>query len=75
MAIPNRSTNPLCHVLVVDNVVTIVPLNADAKEALDALYAAESDSDTVALTQTDAGRGGIGQTGPTNALILTLTTA
>lgn len=62
--------------MIVDgNVVYLVPLNSDAKIALDALYAAESDSDTVALAQVDAGRGGIGQTGPYNAISVTLTTA
>lgn len=72
MAIPNRSTNPLCHFLSVLGVITLVPLNADAKAAIDAWFTTYGAYTTVAITQAgDAGQGGINQTGPYTSLVLT----
>lgn len=66
MAVPNRTSNPLCHVLPgvsAPQDLWIVPLNSEAKTILDAHFASYGAYTTVAITQEDAGRGGYAQTG------------
>ena len=70
MSIPDRTSNPLCHVIDGTRQTTpapqdlfIVPLNSEAKAVLDAHFASYGSYTTVAITQVDAGRGGYGQTG------------
>jgi len=66
MALPKRTSNPLCHVQIdpaTPQDIFLVPLNADAKDILNAHFADYGAYTTVALSQEDAGRGGYGQTG------------
>jgi hypothetical protein len=71
-----RSNYAKCLVTMVSNVLTLIPLNDVGNDVLAAFFTAEGDSDTVAITQADSGRGGYGVTsGPYNNLIFTCTTA
>lgn len=63
MAIPDRTSNPLCHFLTSGANCWVVPLNSEAKDALDAFFSSYGSNTTVAITQEDAGRGGYAQTG------------
>jgi hypothetical protein len=62
MALPDRKTNPLCHLLRVAGEWYLVPLNSEGSDACDAAFAAEGALTTVAVTQESAGRGGYAQT-------------
>lgn len=63
MALPDRTGNPLCHLLN-DGAGNwyLVPLNSEGKEALDTAFAADGADTTVAITQEAAGKGGYAQT-------------
>ncbi len=73
MALPNRTGNPLCHLLRVAGEWYIVPINSEGSDACDAAFAAEGTLTTVAITQESAGKGGYAQTlGGYDALKLAL---
>ncbi len=70
MPIPDRISNPLCHVIdgtsdstTAPQDLYLIPLNSEAKTQLDAWWALVGAFTTIALTQIDAGRGGYAQTG------------
>jgi len=62
MALPNRTGNPLCHLLRISGEWYIVPLNSEGADQCDAAFAAEGSLTTVAITQESAGKGGYAQT-------------
>jgi len=74
MALPNRTGNPLFHVL--DDGAGnwyLVPLNSEGAAQADALFAADGSLTTIGITQEAAGRGGYAQTtGEYQALKLAL---
>ena len=76
MAIPQRNHDGLARVVYDGTDFWLIPYNAEGKDVLDSIYAGESASDGVTITQEDAGRGGLSQTDTDiKALKIALTTS
>ena len=77
MATITRTDVALCYFTVPSTgVIELIPLNDQANTAMDNFYDDESDSDTVSLSQQDAGRGGLAVSdGAYDTLKITCTTA
>ena len=73
MAGQARSTYAKCLIERVGNVLTLVPLNDQGDDELQAFFDSDGSDTTVAITQTDSGRAGYGETsGPYNNLVFTV---